>query len=140
MPAPASRLVPLTAAMSGGVIVAMVVQIMLARYGIELTGVWRSLSSNTGGHLRAALAWWAMAGAAFLASFLIGAVMSRFSWLYLRFLRVAAAAVLAFGLASLGHGAPVPAAVASAHALATLAALVVAMMMAGFGAYFAVRG
>jgi hypothetical protein len=140
MPAPTSRLVTLIAAMSGGVIVAMVVQIMLARYGIELTGVWRSLTANTGGHFRAALAWWAMAGAAFLASFLIGAVMSRFSWLYLRFLRVVAAAALAFGLASLGHGTAVPAEVASAHALATLAAVMVAMMMAGFGAYFAVRG
>ncbi len=140
MPAPVSRLLTLTAAMTGGVVMAMVVQIMLGRYGIALTGEWRNLS-GAGGHFRAALAWWAMAGAAFVASFLIAAVMSRFSWLYLRSLRGAALVALMFALATVGHGAAAPPAeVATAHAVATLAALLVAMMMAGFGAYFAVRG
>jgi len=140
MPAPhaAFRLLTLMSAMTGGVVTAMVVQIMLGRRGIALTGV--HLSAGAGGHFRAALAWWAMAGAAFLASFVIGAVMSRISWLYLRSLRAPAAAALVLALASVSQGAPVPAETAAAHALATLAAIVVAMMMAGFGAYFAVRG
>lgn len=140
MPAPlhAFRLLTLIAAMAGGVVAAMVVQIMLGNRGIALTDFSVRVSA---GHLRAALAWWAMAGAAFVASFAIAAVMSHVSWLYLRFLRPAAAAVLALALAAIANDATLPHDVAAiAHVRATLAALVVAMMMAGFGAFFAVRG
>jgi hypothetical protein len=67
--------------------------------------------------------------------------MSRFRWRYLRFLRGVGAVILVFALATVGHHAPVSAAVAAAgHALATLGAILVALMMAGFGAFFAVRG
>jgi hypothetical protein len=50
------------------------------------------------------------------------------------------AAILALGLATVTNEIPAPAAGAAGnHALATLAALAVAMMMAWFGAFFAVR-
>ena len=138
-PNAAFRLWTLTAATTGGVMMAMVVQIMLGQRGIAL-GTWQNLSPAAGAHFRAALAWWAIAGAAFIASFAIAAIMLHVSWLYLRFLRGAAAAALIVALASVGHDAVMPADVAAlGHALATLAALIVATMMAGFGAYFAVR-
>jgi hypothetical protein len=127
----------LVAAMTAGVMTAMVVHIMLGRHGIELAGAWRGLLRG-GGQLHAAMAWWSITGAAFVASFIIAGVMSRFSWLYLRFLRGPAAAALALGLATLTTEIPVAGA-AGTHALATLAALVVAMMMGWFGAFFAVR-
>jgi hypothetical protein len=129
----------LVAAMTGGVMTAMVVHIMLGRHGIELAGAWRGLLRG-GGQMHAAMAWWSITGAAFVASFIIAGVMSRFSWLYLRSLRGLAAAVLALGLATVTNEIPAPAeGAAGNHALATLAALVVAMMMAWFGAFFAVR-
>ncbi len=127
------------AAITGGVMAAMVVHIMLGRHGIELTGAWRGMLRG-GGQLHAAMAWWSITGAAFLASFITAAVMSRFAWLYFRFLRGPAAALLALGLAAIANQVPVPAAGAAGnHALATLAALLVAMMMAWFGAFFAAR-
>jgi hypothetical protein len=129
----------LVAAITGGVMAAMIVHIWLGRHGIELSGAWRGLLRG-GGQMQAAMAWWSITGAAFVTSFVIGAVMSRFSWLYLRSLRGPAAALLALGLATIAAEVPPPAAGAAGnHALATLAALVVAMMMAWFGAFFAVR-
>jgi hypothetical protein len=130
----------LLAAITAGVMVAMVVHIWLGRHGIELSGAWQGLLRGGGGQLQAAMAWWSITGAAFVASFVIAGVMSRFSWLYFRSLRGPAAAVLTLGLATIANEIPAPAADAAGnHALATLAALVVAMMMAWFGAFFAVR-
>ena len=141
MPALSTPRRPLTlvAAMTGGVMTAMVVHIMLRRHGIELAGAWRGLLRG-GGQMHAAMAWWSITGAAFVASFIIAGLMSRFSWLYLRSLRAPAAAVLALGLATVTNAIPPPVAGAAGnHALGTLAALAVAMMMAWFGAFFAVR-
>jgi hypothetical protein len=119
---------------------AMIVEIMLARRGLVLTGAWQSLLRGSGTPLHAALAWWAITGAAFVASFAIAATTSRISWLYFRSLRWVAAAALVLVLATIGDAIPLAAAdAAGRHALATLTALIVAMVMAGFGAFFAVR-
>ncbi len=137
---PSRRPTLLVAAIAGGMMVAMVIEIMLARRGILLTGAWQGLLHRGGAPIHAALAWWAITGGAFVASFVIAAVASRVSWLYFRPLRLVAAAALALMLATVADEAPVSAADAAAHrALATLAALAVAMLMAGFGAFFAVR-
>jgi hypothetical protein len=141
MPDPnaARRFALIAAAVTSGVIVAMMVEIMLARRGMELAGAWQQLI-GTGTQLQAALAWWAITGGAFAASFTIAAVVSRFDWLYFRSLRWLAAAALAFALATVADSVPLTAPeVAGHHALATLAALVAAMTMAWFGAYFAMR-
>ncbi len=137
---PARRLSLTVAAIAGGVMVAMIVEIMLARRGVEFTGALRGLLGGGNVRMHAALAWWAITGVAFLASFAIAAVMSRVSWLYFRSLRWIAAAALVLALASIGDLAPLSApGGAAAHALATLAAMLAAMMMAWFGAFFAVR-
>ena len=129
----------LVVAIAGGVMTAMIVEIMLARRGLMLTGAWQGLTRG-GMQMHAAFAWWAITGAAFVASFAIAATASRVSWLYFRSLRWVAAAALVLALAMIGDAIPLAAAdAATGHALASLAALTVAMLMAGFGAFFAVR-
>jgi hypothetical protein len=130
----------LVAAITGGVIAAMIVEIGLARRGLVLTGAWPGVMRGGGTQIHAALAWWAITGASFVASFIIALVTSRFTWLYFRSLRWVAAAVLVLALAAIGDAMPLAAADAALHhALATLAALFVAMLMAAFGAFFALR-
>jgi hypothetical protein len=130
----------LVAAMVGGVMTAMIVEIMLARRGLMLTGVAQGVTRGGGTQMHAALAWWAITGAAFLASFIIAATTSRFAWLYFRSLRWVAAAALVLALAAISDAMPLAAAHAAGHhALAILTALTVAMLMAGFGAFFAIR-
>jgi hypothetical protein len=136
----ARRAALVAAAVVGGMMVAMIIDIMLARRGIGLVAAWQGIARNGGTPLRTAVAWWAIEGGAFVAGFIIAIVASRFSWLYLRSLRWVAVCALAIGLAAIGDLAPPAAAEAAGHqALLTLAALGVAMLMAGFGAYFAVR-
>jgi hypothetical protein len=130
----------IVAAVVGGLITAMIIDIMLARRGIILTGAWQGLLRRGGSPIHAALAWWAMTGGAFVASFAVAAVVSRVTWLYFRSLRWVAAVALTFWLANMADQIPVATpGGASQHSLATLTALAVAMLMAGFGAFFAVR-
>jgi hypothetical protein len=128
------------AAIVGGVMVAMIVEIMLARRGILLVSVWQGMFRSGGTPLHAALAWWAITGGAFVAGLVLALVVSRLSWLYFRSLRFVAAAALILVLARIGDLVP-PAAAGTAgrQALASLAALAAAMLMAGFAAFFAVR-
>lgn len=126
--------------MTGGAMVAMATAIVMSHYGVELFGVWRGLFSTTQTQLRFALAWWATAGAAFVAGFVISFVMSRFEWLYLRNLRGWLLAALALGLAMLAREAPTAQGVAAGvYVAANLAAIVVAAAMAAFGSYFGLR-
>jgi hypothetical protein len=136
----ARRLSMLVAAVAGGIVTAMIVEILLARRGVELTSAWRGLLRGGGTQMHAALAWWSITGIAFLASFVIAATMSRVSWLYFRSLRWLAAGALALALAIIADAVPLAAPEAAGHnALATLAALLAATVMGGFGAFFAVR-
>lgn len=126
-------------AIVGAVMIAMIIDIGLARRGIGLVDAWQGVV-RSGSPLRGAVAWWAIEGGAFAAGLIIAMVASRFSWLYLRSLRWVVVAALVIGLAAIGGLAPPAAAEAARHqALLTLAALAVAMVMAGFGAFFAVR-
>ena len=119
---------------------AMIVEITLARRGLVLTGASQGVMRSGGTQIHAALAWWAITGAAFVASFVIAMATSRFTWLYFRSLRWVGAAALVLALAMIGDAIPLAEAEAAGHhALATLMALCVAMLMAGFGAFFAVR-
>ena len=120
--------------------VAMIVEIVLARRGILLVSAWQGIHRGGGTPLRAAIAWWAIVGAACPAGFVLAFVLSRVSWLYFRSLRFVAAAAATLVLAWIGDLAPPVVAGAAGHqALASLAALAAAMLMAGFGAFFAVR-
>lgn len=128
------------AGLTGGVLFAMATGIVMSHYGVELFGVWRGLFSTTQAQLRFALAWWATAGAAFVAGFVISLVMSRFEWLYLRSLRGWLAAALTLGLAALAREAPSAQGIAAeVYVAANLAAIAVAAAMAAFGSYFGLR-
>ncbi len=128
------------AAVTGGVMVAMIVDIMLARRGVSLVGAWQGVVRGGGTPIHAALAWWAITGAGFIAGFVLARVAAHGSWLYFRSLRWVVAAGLSLALAAIGDLIPHGTAEAAGHdALATLAALAAAMLMAGFGAFFALR-
>jgi len=136
----AHRAALVAAAAVGGVMVAIIIDIVLARRGIGLLGAWQGVVHSSGTPVRAAVAWWAIMGGAFGAGFVIAFVTSRFSWLYLRSLRGVAVGALAIGLSGISDLAPPAAAGAANHqALVTLGAMAAAMLMAGFGAFFAVR-
>lgn len=125
-----------------GVLAAMAAQILLARRGIELAGVWRDLISPRGIQLRSAGAWWIMAAAALLAGAAVAGVVSRcpLPWLPLRALRWIAGAGVVFALAHVGHSAALKAGASlGSHVGASLAALAAAALMALFGAYFAAK-
>jgi len=127
-------------AVMSGMATAFVTQTVLAGYGIELAGVWRLVVSANQGQLRSALAWWATAGAAFVGGFAVAFVMSRFDWLYLRFLRGWLLSILVFGLAVLARDMPQAQGLGvGASVVSGVAALVVAFLMASFGSYFALR-
>jgi hypothetical protein len=128
------------AGMTGGTFVAMAAGIVLGRYGVDLFGVWRGIAAVTQAQFRSALAWWTIAGAAFVGGFVIAFVHSRFVWLYARWLRGVLAIFLTIALALLAGAAPTAAGVTpAAYVAANVAALIVAGLMAAFGSYFAVR-
>jgi hypothetical protein len=140
---PKSRIDPtivFAAGMTGGTLFAMAVSILMGRLGIDLFGVWRTLFATSHAQLRWALAWWAIAGAAFIGGFAITFAMSRFEWLFLRALRVVLLGAVILALAYVARMAPtaegiVPTAYVAAHAAAT----VLAAAMAAAGAVFGLR-
>lgn len=140
---PKNRISPaivFAAGMTGGTLFAMAAGIVIPHFGIDLLGVWRTLFASTQAQLRSALAWWAIAGAAFVGGFVIAFVMSHFEWLYLRFLRGVLLAAVTLGLAVLAREAPTGEGIApAAYVAAHLAATVLAAAMAGVGAFFGLR-
>jgi hypothetical protein len=131
----------LVTATTCGVLAAIAAQIVLAQRGIELAGVWREIASR-GFHLRAAGAWWMMAGSALLVGAAVAAALSRFPlpWLRFRGLRWIAGAALVAVLAHIGHAAAMKAGVSvGIHSAASVAAVFAAALTALFGAYFAAK-
>ncbi len=125
-----------------GMFAAVITQVLLARRGIELAGVWRDLLSARGLQLRSAGAWWLMAASAFVIGAVVAGVLSRLPlpWVRFRFLRWLAGAALVFALAHVGHSAAFSAGKGVAvHVTASLAALCAAALMALFGAYFGAK-
>lgn len=127
-------------AVLSGMGTAMIMQIALARCGIDVAGVWHSLMSADHAQLRLALAWWATAGAGLIGGFVVAFLMSRFNWLYLRFLRGWFLVVLVAGLAALARDIPrfQDHSIATSVLLSTVI-LTIGFFMASFGGYFALR-
>lgn len=69
------RLLVIGAAISGGVLLAIVAQVMLAQFGLDLTAIWRAVGVPRAAQLRAATAWWLIAGITFIAGFAIAALV-----------------------------------------------------------------
>ncbi len=132
-------------ALTCGVLTALAVQICLSRAGYDPVAKWQDLFAAKGLQLRAAGPWWAIAGAAFIASGASAAALSRLPlpWRRLRALRWTLAAASVFGLAHIGHWAaalPNASTPAGASVAASLAVLFIAALMSLLGAYFTARG
>jgi hypothetical protein len=129
------------AALTSGVLSAVALQIHLARAGLSLVPLWESLFSAEAVNLRTTGPWWAMAGISFLVSGLTAAALSRVSFPLrrLRLARWSAGIALVFLLAHIGHGSvSLHPADAGITAATSLAALLIAGMLALCGAYFTV--
>jgi len=135
------RVLVFVTATTCGVLAAVAAQIVLARRGIELAGIWREIGTR-GSHLRAAGAWWTMMPTALVVGGLVAAALSRFPlpWLGFRLLRWIAGAAVVAVLAHIGHGAAMKEGVSvGIHSAASFVALWAAALTALFGAYFAAK-
>jgi hypothetical protein len=136
------RALAVTVAVVCGMFAALVAQVLLARYGIELAGVWRDLLSPRGLQLRSAGAWWLMAASAFLVGAAVAGALTRLPlpWVRLRALRWIVGTGLVFALAHVGHSAASnPDLGVMQHVATSGAALSAAALMALFGGYFAAK-
>ena len=132
------RVLIYSAALTCGMLAALAVQIWLVRAGYDPAAVLSTRSLQ----LRAAGPWWAIAGAAFIASGIAGACLNRWGsrLVPFRILRWSFAAVAVFGLAHIGHSAAgQTVGNAGAHVAASLAALAIAALLGLLGAYLTVR-
>jgi hypothetical protein len=136
------RVLIYSSALTCGVLAALALQIYLSRAGYDVVGLWDNLLSPKAMQLRTALPWWSIAGVAFIVSGAAAAALSRLPlpWRQFRLLRWLAGAAIVFVLADVGHSAAAPEGVdLGTNVAASLAALIVAALMAMFGAYFTVR-
>lgn len=76
---PVPRLFILGLALVGGMLLSVVAQVALMHFGLDLGALWRSMSIPRSAQLRAAFAWWLIAGITFVGGFVIGALTKYFS-------------------------------------------------------------
>lgn len=63
------------AALSGGVLLAIMTQVVLAQLGLDITAIWHAVKVPRAAQLRAATAWWLIAGVTFVAGFAIATLV-----------------------------------------------------------------
>ncbi|KRR09717.1 hypothetical protein CQ12_34650 [Bradyrhizobium jicamae] len=130
----------LAGAIVSGVLLALAVHMLGARYGLDLGGLWRS---NTGEFMPAgaAIAWWLIAtvgfsGGYFTANLMHGAASGQIPQRMRQFLIVVGVLILAGAGQAASAPSPVP---TVSGVLAGLAALCLGAVMAFCGAHFALR-
>ena len=72
------RILVFGAAISGGVLLAVVTQVFLAQLGLDIIAIWHAVKVPRAAQLRAATAWWLIAGVTFIAGFAIAALVRYF--------------------------------------------------------------
>jgi hypothetical protein len=132
------RRIILAAALLSGVLLALAVHMLGARYGLDLGGLWQSDSSMPTG---AAVAWWliatvAFSGGYFTASLMQSAVSGQIPPRMRQFLIAIGVLVLAGAGQAASAPSPIP---TISGVLAGLAALVLGAAMSFCGAHFALR-
>ena len=130
----------LAGAMISGVLLALAVHMLGARFGLDLGGLWRSDTSESM-PATAALAWWLIAtvgfsGGYFAATLMDSAVSGQIPQRMRQFLIVLGVFVLASASQAASAPSPVP---TISGVLAGLAALLLGAVMAFCGAHFALR-
>ena len=127
-------------AVISGVLLALAVHMLVARYGLDLGGLWRS-DTQSFMPAGAAIAWWliatvAFSGGYFTASLMHSAVAGQLPQRMRQFL----IAVVVLLLAGAGQAAAAPSGIPTvAGVLAGIAALFLGAVMAFCGAHFALR-
>jgi hypothetical protein len=135
------RVLVVAAAMSAGLLIAIAAQAALAQFGLDLGAVWRGLAPRAA-QLRAAFAWWLIAGVSFVAGFLFAALAKYLFAHPNRFvaLRWLGGAAVIAGLVLVGRQAVAPSGLPpAASVLIGVAVLVLAGMLSLLGAFFVVR-
>ena len=127
-------------ALVSGMLLALAVHMLGARYGLDLGGLWRS-DSKEFMPAGAAIAWWLIATAGFSGGYSVATLMaSAASGRIPNRMRQFLIAVGVLVLAGVGQAASAPSAVPTvAGMLGGLAALVLGTVMAFCGAHFALR-
>jgi hypothetical protein len=127
-------------AMISGVLLALAVHMLGARYGLDLGGLWRS---DTGEYIPAgaAIAWWLIASVGFCGGYFTATLLdSAVSGEIPERMRLFLIAVGGLLLAGAGQVASAPSAIPSlSGVLAGIAALCLGAVVAFCGAYFALR-
>ena len=134
------RHIILAAATIFGVLLALAVHILIQRFNLNLGGLWRQSASGMI-PATAAVAWWLIAAASFVAGYFTATLMSDSvsGKISLR-MRQVLAGVGVLMLAAAGQAASAPSAVTSlSGVLAGVAALCIGAAMALCGAHFALR-
>jgi len=123
-----------------GVLLALAVHMLVARYGLDLGGLWRSDTKNFM-PAGAAIAWWLIATVAFSGGYFTASLMhSAVSGQIPQRMRQFLIAVGVLLLAGAGQVATAPSAIPTiAGVLAGIAALFLGAVMAFCGAHFALR-
>lgn len=127
-------------AMISGVLLALAVHMLVARYGLDLGGLWRS-DTKSFMPAGAAIAWWLIATVAFSGGYFTASLMhSAVSGQIPQRMRQFLIAVGVLLLAGAGQAATAPSAIPTiAGVLAGIAALFLGAVMAFCGAHFALR-
>ena len=127
-------------AMISGVLLALAVHMLVARYGLDLGGLWRSDTQNFM-PAGAAIAWWVIATVAFSGGYFTASLMhSAVSGQIPQRMRQFLIAVGVLLLAGAGQAAAAPSAIPTiSGVLAGIAALCLGAVMAFCGAHFALR-
>ena len=76
---PVPRLFILGLALVSGLLISVAAQVALAKLGLDLEAVWRGLRGPQATQLRAAFAWWLIAGISFVGGFVIATSARYFS-------------------------------------------------------------
>ena len=136
------RLFVLGVTLISGVCLSVAAQAVLVHLGLDLGAVWRGLRAPQTAQLRAAFAWWLIAGISFVAGFLI-AVVSKYLAahpVHSRAVRWIAGAAAVVALTLIGHQAAAPPGLSPGASVGIgLSVMCLAGVLSLLGAYFVVR-
>ncbi|MFO1099160.1 MAG: hypothetical protein U1E81_13055 [Xanthobacteraceae bacterium] len=129
-------------ALVSGMCLSVAAQTVLAHLGLDLAAVWRGLRGPQSAQLRAAFAWWLIAGASFLAGFIVALLVKYFVAhpVYNDAVRWSAGIAGFVVLTFIAHGAATPPGLSPAASVGIgLAVMCLAAILSALGAYFVVR-
>lgn len=139
---PSPQLMPLLAAITASVFATLAAQVLLNNRGMMVGTIWQNMANSNPPNLRAALVWWVIAGSALVIGAAVAAVLTRSPppWHRFRSLRWVLSGLGLLALGHVAHEANAPDGIgAMAQLGSTTFAVLLAGLMAVFGAIFALR-